>query len=138
MTATGLQTTSTSLPPGKRAAKRDGVRTPHKKSMKEKVKEKYIHAPLRVRQQNPDSCTFSVIVDGVTIYSIDLSTVTVNTTISFNTSNFTPQANSSTIFQEVCPPDVPFPVLNIANLFLVTGPAPPGSAVSSSTTSVSV
>ena len=101
------------------------------------LKKSDISIGLRPRQ-NMDSCTFGIIVDSTTVYTIDLSTVTANTPVPFNTTNFTPQSNSTTIYQEVCPPDVPFPVLKVANLVLVTGPAPPASATLSDSTSVGI
>jgi hypothetical protein len=80
-------------------------------------------------------CVFYVSVDNVTVYSVDLDTVPMGTPLPFNSSAFTPNDNSTIAYVEQCPPGTTnFPVLNVANLVLITGPAAP-AAVSSASSS---
>lgn len=79
-------------------------------------------------------CIFRVVVDGVTVYSVDLDTLPDDEPFPFSTDNFTPQANSTVAYRLECPPGTTeFPELDIAGLTLVTGPAapPPVSSISS-------
>jgi hypothetical protein len=81
-------------------------------------------------------CMFRVVVDGVTVYSVDLNTLPEDEPFPFSTDNFTPQAGSTVAYTLECPPGTAaedIPELDIAGLTLVTGPAapPPVSEVSS-------
>lgn len=79
----------------------------------------------RVFRRQQTGCTFSVLVDNTTVYEVNLDTLPDNTSIPFQTSDFTPSNNSALTYIEQCPPGtVNFPQLDLANLTLVTGPAP--------------
>jgi hypothetical protein len=109
------------------------------KERQEEIEQKRRAAALRMLQievarrlaKRQSGCTFFITVDNVTVYSVDLDTLSQGQTIAFNTSDFTPNDNSTIAYVEQCPPGTTtFPQLNVANLTLVTGPAAP-SAVSS-------
>jgi hypothetical protein len=75
-------------------------------------------------EKRQSGCTFFITVNNVTVYSVDLGTLTQGQTTPFNTSAFTPSPNSTIAYVEQCPPGtVNFPQLNVANLTLLTGPA---------------
>lgn len=66
-----------------------------------------------------ENCTFSILVDGITVYLVDLNTIPPNTSISDSTAGFVPGGDSNITFVEWCPAGAPFPLLDIEGLVLV-------------------
>jgi hypothetical protein len=82
----------------------------------------------RILEKRQSGCIFFISVDNNTVYTVDINTLTQGQTIPFNSSDFTPNSNSSIAYVEQCPPGTTnFPQLNVANLTLVTGPAAPAA-----------
>jgi hypothetical protein len=80
----------------------------------------------RYLEKRQSGCTFYITVNNITVYTIDLDTLSQGQTIPFDSNTFIPSANSSSAYVEQCPPGTEnFPELNVANLTLLTGPAAP-------------
>jgi len=76
------------------------------------------------RQLDPTHCYFSVLVDNVTVYNLDLNTLQEGDVVSFQTDGFTTGTNSTLVLQESCPPGVDYPILGIDGLTMTTTPQP--------------
>lgn len=76
------------------------------------------------KRQASTGCNFTIKANNVTVFNIDLGLLNENTTLDFATDSFNPQ-NTTLQYIESCPPGVPFPILDIANLTLVSQVPPP-------------